>query len=171
MAGGYAGNGMDGGDGFGGGGGGYFGGRGGIYLGMYGASGGGSGSSYPSAATAWDTTATPSVTIATSGFGISTTSLPPATPGTAYGPVVLQAGNLGTSSSPYVTTLKSHRVALPKGSRLSSTGVLSGTPNNKLIAGPSSVAVQATEKVTTLNGKVKAKTKTTVQIMIPLTVT
>jgi hypothetical protein len=165
---------MDGGDGFqaagGGGGGGYFGGGGGTGLYPYTTAGGG-GSSYPSAATEWDTTGTPSVTITTLGFGVSTTSLPPATPGTAYGPVVLQAGNLGTSTSPYVTTVKWHKVVLPKGLRLSSTGVLSGTPNKKLVAGPSSVTVQATEKVTTLNGKMKVKSKTTVQVMIPLTIT
>jgi hypothetical protein len=172
---GWRGNGMDGGSGFeaggGGGGGGYFGGGGGTTLGPYGVFGGGGGSSYPSAATAWDTTATPSVTITTSGFGISTTTLPPATPGTAYGPVVLQAGNLGTSTTPYVTTVKWHKVALPRGLRLSSAGVLSGTPNKKLAASPSSVTVQATEKVITLNGKMKVKTKTTVQVMIPLTIT
>ena len=173
MHGGQAGNGMDGGDGSGGGGGGggYFGGGGGASLGGMYNFGGGGGSSYPSAATVWDTTATPSVTITTSGFGISTTSLPSATPGTAYGPVVLQAGNLGTSTSPFVTTVKWHKVALPKGLRLSSTGVLSGTPNKNLAAGPSSATVQATESVTTVNGKLKVKTKTTVQVMILLTIT
>ncbi len=170
---GSTGQGMDGGTGSGGGGGGggYFGGGGGATLGMYGSFGGGGGSSYPSAATEWDTTATPSVTITTSGFGISTSSLPPATPGMAYSPVALQAGNLGTSASPHVTTVKWHKVALPKGLRLSSAGVLSGTPNKKLAAGPSSVTVQATEKVTTLNGKMKIKTETTAQVTIPLTIT
>jgi hypothetical protein len=164
---------MDGGislGGGGGGGGGYFGGGGGGALGPY-TAGGGGGSSYPSAATQWDATATPSVTITTSSFGITTTSLPPATPGTAYGPMALQVGNLGTSTSPYVTTVKWHKVALPRGLRLSSAGVLSGTPNKKLAASPSSVTVQATEKVITLNGKMKVKTKTTAQVMIPLTIT
>ena len=57
------------------------------------------------------------------------------------------------------------------GLNLSSTGVLSGTPSTKLAAGPSSVTVQVTETVTTLNGKKKVKTKTTVQATIPLTIT
>jgi YVTN family beta-propeller protein len=103
-------------------------------------------------------------------FAIVIPSLPAATPGTAYGPVTLQAVNLGTSASPYVTTLKWKKVTLPKGLRLSSTGVLSGTPNRKLIADSSSVTVQVTETVTTLNGKKKVKTKTTVQATIPLTI-
>jgi Putative Ig domain len=46
---------------------------------------------------------------------------------------------------------------LPKGLKLSSTGVLSGTLNKKLAAGPSSATVQVTETVTTLNGKKKVK--------------
>jgi hypothetical protein len=104
-------------------------------------------------------------------FAIVTPSLPAATPGTAYGPATLQAVNLGTSASPYVTTLKWKKVTLPKGLKLSSTGVLSGTPNRKLIAGPSSVTVQVTETVTTLSGKKKVKTKTTVQATIPLAIT
>ena len=97
-------------------------------------------------------------------------SLPPATPGTAYGRVTLHAANLGVSTSPYVTTLKWHKVTLPKGLKLSSAGVLSGTPNKKLIPRTSSVTVQTTETVTTLNGKEKVKTKTTVQATIPLTI-
>jgi hypothetical protein len=48
--------------------------------------------------------------------------------------------------------------------------VLSGTPNKKLAGGPSSVTVQVTETVTTLNGKKKVKTPTTVQATIPLTI-
>jgi len=70
-----------------------------------------------------------------------------------------------------VTTLKWHKITLPKGLKLSSAGVLSGTPSAKLSAGPSSVTVQATETVTTLNGKKKVKTKATAQATIPLTIT
>jgi YVTN family beta-propeller protein len=105
------------------------------------------------------------------GFTITTSSLPNATPGAAYGPVTLQAANLGTSTSPYTTTLKWTGAELPKGLRLSSAGVLSGTPNKKLIPGTYSVVAQVTETVTTLNGKKKVKTKTTVQATIPLTIT
>jgi YVTN family beta-propeller protein len=106
------------------------------------------------------------------GFTITTSSLPSATPGVAYGPVTLQTAGAGTSTSPYVTTLQWKKVSLPKGLKLSKkTGVLSGTPSKKLTGGPSSVKVQVTETVTTRNGKKKVKTKTTVQATIPLTIT
>jgi FecR protein len=104
-------------------------------------------------------------------FEVSPISLPAATPSTAYGPVTLQAVNLGASAAPYTTTLKWKKVSLPKGLKLSSAGLLSGTPNKKLAAGSSSVTVQVTETVTTLNGKKKVKTKTTSQATIPLTIT
>ncbi len=57
------------------------------------------------------------------------------------------------------------------GLKLSSAGVLSGTPSKKLLAGSYSVVVQATETVTNLNGKTKVKTNTTVQATLPLTIT
>jgi YVTN family beta-propeller protein len=104
-------------------------------------------------------------------FAIAPLSLPSATPGTTYGPLTLQAVNLGVSATGYTTTLKWKRVSLPKGLKLSPAGVLSGTPSKTLTAGPSSVTVQATETVTTLNGK-KVKTKTTmVEATIPLAIT
>jgi hypothetical protein len=106
-----------------------------------------------------------------SGFRITTSSLRSATPGAAYGPVTLQEAGAGTSTSPYVTTYRWKKVTLPNGLKLSSVGVLSGTPNAKLPAGPSSVTVQVTETVTTLNGKKKVKTMTPVQATIPLTIT
>ncbi len=69
------------------------------------------------------------------GFGIVTTSLPGATRGVAYGPVSLQEAGAGISVGPYVTTIKWAKgtvvapvTALPKGMKLSKTGVLSGTP-------------------------------------------
>jgi DNA-binding beta-propeller fold protein YncE len=104
-------------------------------------------------------------------FAIVISSLPSATPGTAYGPVTLQAVNLGTSTSPYTTTLKWKKISLPKGLKLSMAGVLSGKPSSRLAAGPSSVTVQVTETVTTLNGRRKVKTPTTVEATIPLTIT
>jgi len=142
-----------------GGGGGYEGGGAGI------SGGAGGGASYPVPATQWDTTATPSVTITT--LSIATTGLPAATPGTPYGPETLQAANLGSSTSPYVTTLKWKKITLPKGLRLSSAGVLSGTPNQKL-ATPTSITVQVTETVRTFNSKGKpVKIKASVQATIP----
>jgi len=62
--------------------------------------------------------------------------------------------------------LKWKKVTLPKGMKLSSAGVLSGTPSAKL-GPPSSITVQVTETVITLNGKKKVKTLTTVQATIP----
>ena len=85
--------------------------------------------------------------------------------------MTLQAADLGVSTSPNTTTLKWKKIALPKGVKLSSAGVLSGTPRVKLTPGPGSVTVQVTETVTTLNGKKKVKTKTTVQATISLTIT
>lgn len=102
-------------------------------------------------------------------FGIATTSLQAATRGATYGPVTLQVESEGLSTSPYVTTVKWKKVALPRGMKLSKAGVLSGAPNHKLTPGSTSVTVQATETVTTLNGKKKVKTKTTVEATIPLT--
>ncbi len=99
-------------------------------------------------------------------FAIATTSLPHASPGTPYGPVTLQAGGLGASTSPYATTLKWKKITLPKGLKLSSAGVLSGTPSAKFAA-PSAITVQVTETVITRNGRIKVKTPTTVQATIP----
>jgi hypothetical protein len=148
----------------GGGGAGYYGGGGGV------GSGGGGGSSYPPAdVTGFDTTSTPSVTI-TYSFAIATTSLPNATPGAPYGPVTLTTENAGVSTSPYSTTFKWTKVSLPKGMKLLSAGVLYGTPNKKLPAGASSVTIEVTETVTTLEGKKHIKTKTTVEATIPLTI-
>jgi hypothetical protein len=104
------------------------------------------------------------------GFTIDTATLPSATRGTAYGPVTLQAFGTGLSATGYVTTIKWKKVSVPKGMKLSSAGILSGTPSTKLAAGPSSVDVIATETVTTLNGKLKVKTLTTVQATIPLAI-
>jgi hypothetical protein len=104
------------------------------------------------------------------GFTISTPSLPNAAPGSHYGPVTLQTTGAGTSSSPYGTTLKWFGAELPKGMTLSSAGVLSGTPNAKLVARSYSVVAQATETVTTVTGRTKVKTNTTVAATIPLIV-
>ena len=100
-------------------------------------------------------------------FSFSTTPLPPAIPGQAYGPVTLTTDGAKLSGA----TFKWNKVTLPKGLNLSSAGALSGTPNKKLVAGQSSITVQATETVITLNGKKRVKTETTIQATIPLTIT
>lgn len=114
-----------------------------------------------------------------SGFAIATTSLPPATPGSPYTSQTLVAGGLDQSAAGYSTTLKwgkgaviAPAVALPQGMKLSSAGVLSGTPSRHLESGQSHVVVKVTETVTTLNGSGRTvKTRTTVQSTIPLTIT
>ena len=103
-------------------------------------------------------------------FSVLTTSLPPATRGVAYGPVTLQAVGIGPSSSPYTTTLKWHKLWLPNGLKLSSAGVLSGTPSTKLLAYVYPVGVKVTETVFTLSGGKKVKTQATVQAIIPLVI-
>jgi len=111
------------------------------------------------------------------GFSITTSSLPIATPGVAYGPVILVTAGSGTSASPYATTFKwakgtvvSPATALPKGLKISSAGVLSGTPSTKLASGPSSVSIKVTETVTTFNGTKKVKSKTTADATIALSI-
>jgi hypothetical protein len=105
------------------------------------------------------------------GFSITTTSLPSATPGLGYSSTTLQVAGVAVSANPYTTTLKWKKVTLPTGLKLSSAGVLSGKPSSKLPAGPSSVTVQVTETVTTFSGTKKVKAKTTVNAVIPLTIT
>ena len=107
-------------------------------------------------------------TYAVLGFQVTTVTLPTATHGSSYGPVTLQAAGAGLSASPYATVLKWGKVTLPKGLKLSSTGVLSGVVSAKQAVGPSSITVKVTETVTTLNGKKKVKTVTSVQAVIPL---
>lgn len=110
-------------------------------------------------------------------FSITTSSLPGATRGAPYGPVPLIVQGVTPSSSGYTTQVKwakgtvvAPQVALPKGLKLSSTGVLSGTVSKKSATGLNSVTVKVTETVTTVTGTKKSKVKSTVQATIPLDV-
>jgi hypothetical protein len=69
---------------------------------------------------------------------VATTALPAATPGSSYAQTLAVLGGQG----PY--KWKSLSV-LPEGLKLSSTGVLSGTPNRKLAPGSYSIEVQVTD--------------------------
>ena len=112
-------------------------------------------------------------------FAVGTTAFTTtATPGSAFGPVTLQALGVGTSTPGFTTTLKwtkgtitASAKALPKGLTLSADGVVSGTPSASLYPGTVPVAVKVTEVVTTrrATGKV-AHTKTSVQAVLPLTI-
>jgi hypothetical protein len=69
------------------------------------------------------------------GFVITTTSLPPAAIGTPYNDQLTVSGG----SAPY----RWKRTApLPKGLRLSSKGVISGTPNARLAPGSYPISVE-----------------------------
>ncbi len=93
-------------------------------------------------------------------FHVSTTSLPNATVLQPYGPVTLHS--IGAASG---ASLKWKKVAsLPKGLKLSSTGVLSGTPNKKLTPGNFTVSVQVTEKYKI--GRVKSRVIATVSLTL-----
>jgi YVTN family beta-propeller protein len=111
------------------------------------------------------------------GFTITTSSLPAGTSGVAYGPVVLHEAGADRSTSPYATSFKWAKgkvvrpaTALPRGIKLSSAGILSGTPNSHLSPGQYSVIVKVTEKVTTTFGKHKKVISTTATATIPITI-
>jgi hypothetical protein len=102
------------------------------------------------------------------GFRIDTTTLPAVTPGSPYGPVQLAIQEVGVSAGSYVTKLRWKKVSVPKGLKLSQSGVLSGKPSKKLLAGPTSVVVLVSEKVKTVNvDEQLVVTVTNVQVAIP----
>jgi hypothetical protein len=92
------------------------------------------------------------------GFLIATASLPPVTPGMAYGPI-----HLTTQESALGATFKWAKVAGPKWLKMSRSGLLSGTPIATLRAGQKSITVKVSETAT--GGS------STVQATIPLTIT
>ncbi len=100
-------------------------------------------------------------------FGVATTSLPPAVRGTPYGPVQLAAGGMSANA----TSKWNKGAPLTKGLKLTSAGVLSGTPSTKLVPGTTSVSVVVTETVITLEGTKRVKTKTIARATIPLHIT
>ena len=98
-------------------------------------------------------------------FQIWTSSLANATPGQAYVPVQLHEIGQATSA-----TLKWKKAGtLPKGLKLSKSGVLFGTPNKKLVSGSNlSVPVQVTEKWVAISGRIKTKHSVTVSKTLTL---
>ena len=94
------------------------------------------------------------------GLNIVLSVLPTAVPGTPYGvsPVVtLQVLGAVANSSTSTTTLKWTKVSLPKGMILSTTGVLSGTPNHALYPGTFALIVKVTESIRSTSVKPKPK--------------
>ena len=121
--------------------------------------------------------ASASVTPAGAGFAVTTTSLPAAVRGHAYGPATLAVSGVTASSPGFTTTVAwakgaatSSGPALPKGLKLSKTGVLSGTPSATVAAGSYTVSVKATETVTTVTGGKAKKVKTTTTGLISLSI-
>jgi hypothetical protein len=86
------------------------------------------------------------------GFQITTSSLPPATIGMVYGPIPVETSGAATGA-----TVKIKKLApMPKGLKVKA-GLIQGTPSTKLVPGTFSVQLSATEKYSTVVGKVKTK--------------
>lgn len=92
------------------------------------------------------------------GFSIPDQTIPTVQAGQPLAATQLVAALVDPSTPPKVTSVKWFASSLPAGLRLSSSGVLSGTPNAALDAGTYSIYVTATEKVTTKVGKVTTLT-------------
>ncbi len=102
------------------------------------------------------------------GFLITTTSLPDATSGAAYGPVYLDDRSAGLSTRPYETTVEWGAAGLPRWLTLTSRGILTGSPHQK--TGRYSFTVIANETVESLDGTKVVKTETTVSAGMSLKV-
>ena len=102
---------------------------------------------------------------AAAGFQIFTSSLPNATPGTAYGPVQLQVVGQATGA-----TLKWKKAGLlPHGLKLLGTGLLQGTASIKLIRGATMpVPIRVTEKWISISGGIRTKHQLTVMMTLTI---
>jgi hypothetical protein len=101
-----------------------------------------------------------------SGFRVSTVVLPSAARGHAITPTTLTVAGASVGA-----TFKWKKVSVPKGLKLTSGGVLLGTPSVKLPAGTAHVTVQVTETTVTRVGVKKVKTRTTATATLPLSLT
>ena len=88
------------------------------------------------------------------GFRIPDQSVPGVQAGQAAAPTQLESESVDPSTAPKVTSVKWFASDLPAGLKLSSKGVLSGTPKVQLL-GTYSIYLTATETVTKVVGKVK----------------
>ena len=103
------------------------------------------------------------------GMQITPTLLPEAARGVPYTSEALLVSSAGSSGGS-TTTLEWHALEIPKGLRLSSSGVISGTPSTQLASGSYTVVASVTETVTTVSGGKTSKTKTTAQTTIPIVI-
>ena len=99
------------------------------------------------------------------GFRIPDQSVPGVQAGQAAAPTQLESESVDPSTAPKVTSVKWFASDLPAGLKLSSKGVLSGTPKVQLL-GTYSIYLTATETVTKVVGKVKTvTTRATSQVL------
>jgi len=99
------------------------------------------------------------------GFRIPDQSVPGVQAGQAAAPTQLESESVDPSTAPKVTSVKWFASDLPAGLKLSSKGVLSGTPKVQLL-GTYSIYLTATETVTKVVGKVKTViTRATSQVL------
>ena len=99
------------------------------------------------------------------GFRIPDQSVPGVQAGQAAEPTQLGSESVDPSTAPKVTSVKWFASDLPAGLKLSSKGVLSGTPKVQLL-GTYSIYLTATETVTKVVGKVKTvTTRATSQVL------
>ena len=99
------------------------------------------------------------------GFRIPDQSVPGVQAGQAAEPTQLESESVDPSTAPKVTSVKWFASDLPAGLKLSSKGVLSGTPKVQLL-GTYSIYLTATETVTKVVGKVKTvTTRATSQVL------
>ena len=99
------------------------------------------------------------------GFRIPDQSVPGVQAGQAAAPTQLGSESVDPSTAPKVTSVKWFASDLPAGLKLSSKGVLSGTPKVQLL-GTYSIYLTATETVTKVVGKVKTvTTRATSQVL------
>jgi len=105
------------------------------------------------------------------GFSIPEQAIPSVEAGQALAATQLVSAAVDPSTSPKVTSVKWFASSLPAGLKLTSSGVLSGTPNAALAAGIYSIYVTATEKVTTKIGGVTTVTTKTMSRVLPIVIT
>jgi hypothetical protein len=98
------------------------------------------------------------IVVLNGGFSIPDQPIPSIQAGRPLVAKQLVGANVDPSTSPAVTSVNWFASSLPAGLKLSSSGVLSGTPRVALAAGTYSIYVSATEKVTTKIGQVATVT-------------
>jgi sugar lactone lactonase YvrE len=111
------------------------------------------------------------VVVLNGGFSIPDQPIPSVQAGRPLVATQLVSAFIDPSTSPAVTSVSWFASSLPAGLKLSSSGVLSGTPKVALAAGNYSIYVSAIEQVTTKVGEVTTVTSKTTSRVIPIVIT